>query len=77
MNFMALPDSRGGRSITLTLVMLSWAATTAVFLHSWFASAATPVSATEYGMAVTAILAVWLGREWRADRPEKRDAEQS
>ena len=70
---LALPDSRGGRSITLTLVVLSWAATTAVFLRSWFASGSSPVGVTEYGMAVAAILAIWLGREWRVNPPRGRN----
>lgn len=70
---LALPDSRGGRSITLTLVVLSWAATTAVFLRSWFVSGSAPVGVTEYGMAVAAILAIWLGREWRVSPPQGRN----
>lgn len=63
----ALPDSRGGASITLTFVFASWLTTTGVFIASWVLyDGAKAIGLMEYGGAVTAILAIWLGREYRA-----------
>ena len=58
---MSLPmlKSRGRESITLNFVAASWLAMTVMFM--WKGSAA---DITAYGLAVAAILAVWLGREW-------------
>lgn len=61
-------DSSGEQSRTLFFVTVSWAAVVFKFI---LAGATLPVfgtmplmSATEFGVAVAAILAIWLGREW-------------
>lgn len=56
---MSLKDSRGRESTTLSFVGASWFAVTAMFM--WKGSAAELAS---YGLAVAAILGIWLGREW-------------
>lgn len=64
----SMTDSRGRESTTLMFVTLSWLA---VWIKFIFAGATLPVfglvplmSATEFGMAMAGILAIWLGREW-------------
>lgn len=61
-------DSSGQQSRTLFFVTVSWAAVVFKFI---LAGVTLPVlglmplmSATEFGMSVAAILAIWLGREW-------------
>lgn len=51
--------SRGRESTTLNFVFASWLAITVMFL--WKGTAA---DMTSYGIAVAALLMVWLGREW-------------
>jgi len=51
--------ARGRESITLNFVAASWLAMTVMFM--WKGGAA---DITNYGLAVAALLAVWLGREW-------------
>jgi len=65
---LSLTDSRGNQSITLLMVVIAFAVTTVKFL---IAGMTLPVigqqaamTASEYGMAFAAELAVWLGREW-------------
>ena len=72
---MLVKDSRGRESTTLTFVAISWAVLVIKFL---FAGLTLPVvgqiasmTATEFGMAFTAVLAVWLGREWTEKRKPK------
>lgn len=56
---MLMMKSRGRESTTLNFVAASWLAMTVMFM--WKGTAA---DITSYGLAVAAILAVWLGREW-------------
>ena len=66
---MLLKDSRGKESTTLTFVVISWL----VVLIKYLVSGITlgplglqPIVGTgEFGAAVTLILAIWLGREWK------------
>ena len=64
MKLFVIKDSRGRESTTLMFVTLSWLVVTGIFL--WKGSAADILN---YGTAVAAILAIWLGREWQA-RPK-------
>lgn len=59
-------DSRGEKSITLSFVTASWAIVTVAFARSWLfpVDGMMPMGAGEYGAAVAAIMAIWLGREW-------------
>lgn len=67
----SLTDSRGEESITLLFVALSWVV---VWIKFILAGATLPVldwkvppmTATEFGVSISAIMAVWLGREWKA-----------
>lgn len=54
-----LKDSRDKESTTLAFVSASWLAITVMFV--WKGTAA---DITNYGIAVAAVLAIWLGREW-------------
>ncbi len=59
-------DTRGKRSRTLAFVSVSWFALTAKFVIAGITFgeiAVAPMTATEYGLAVAAVLAIWLGRE--------------
>ena len=57
MKFIYLIDSRGNKSVTLTLVTLSWlAATVYLFTND-------SASLTQYAAAVTGSLIAWVGRE--------------
>ena len=66
---LSLKDSRGRESLTLSFVAASWLSTTGMFL--WKGSAADMIS---YGTAVTAVLAIWLGREWTEKKKPNADA---
>ena len=59
MKLFTIKDSRGRESMTLSLVSVSWLALTVMFM--WKGTAADMLN---YGTAVAAVLAVWLGREW-------------
>ena len=63
MKLFVIKDSRGRESTTLMFVTLSWLVVTGIFL--WKGSAADILN---YGTAVAAILAIWLGREWTEKR---------
>lgn len=56
---LSMKDSRGRESITLSLVIASWLSTTGMFM--WKGGADDMLN---YGTAVAALLAIWLGREW-------------
>jgi hypothetical protein len=60
---LSLKDSRGRESITLSFVIGSWLTTTGMFV--WKGDAGDMMT---YGAAVTAVLAIWLGREWQEKR---------
>lgn len=61
-------DSRGVRSTTLKFVSVSWAVITIKFLVAGIEiptlGLMPPMTATEFGISVTAVLAIWLGREY-------------
>lgn len=64
----SLKDSRGRESITLVFVAAAYAALLVKFV---LADATLPLfgtvpsmSATEFGLSVAGVLAIWLGREW-------------
>ena len=63
-----LKDSRGRESKTLFFVTVSWAV---VVVRYALGGLETPLgtmpetTASDFGLAVAAILAIWLGREWR------------
>lgn len=63
-----LKDSRGRESMTLSLVVPAWLALLVKFLLAGLTlpvvGAVPPMSATEFGMAIAGIMAIWLGREW-------------
>jgi hypothetical protein len=62
-----LLDSRGKASGTLPMVVVSWLAVLSKFIVAGVAlgplGTPPPMSATEFGLAVTGILAIWIGRE--------------
>lgn len=61
-------DSRGKQSRTLFFVAVSWAAVLIKFViagaHLGPLGTMPTMGAGEFGAAVMAILAIWLGREW-------------
>lgn len=66
-------DSRGRESRTLWLVAVTWAIMTARFIAGGIEFTVGPVHwsiapslVLDYGGAVAAIIAVWVGREWVA-----------
>lgn len=70
-NFLRPRDTRGRESRTLAFVGVTWLIMSARFVFGGlaadlsgfhFAIDATPM--IDYGTAVAAILAVWIGREW-------------
>jgi hypothetical protein len=59
-------DTRGKQSRTLAFVSVSWFALTVKFVSAGITFdgiTTAPMTATEYGLAVAAVLAIWLGRE--------------
>lgn len=59
-------DTRGKQSRTLAFVSVSWFALTVKFIAAGITVgdiAIAQMTATEYGLAVAAVLAIWLGRE--------------
>ena len=59
-------DTRGKQSRTLAFVSVSWFALTVKFIAAGITVgniSTAPMTATEYGLAVAAVLAIWLGRE--------------
>lgn len=61
-------DSQGRESRTFVIVSLSWLGVWVKFIGAGLTlpviGAVPPMSATEFGTAVAAIMAVWVGREW-------------
>lgn len=60
---MTLNDSKGKGSKTLFFVSISWAALVFAFIYSQFGES--PFGLQDFGVAVTAVLAPWVGREWK------------
>lgn len=63
-----LKDSRGRESMTLSLVVPAWFALLVKFLAAGLTlpifGTVPAMSATEFGLAIAGVLAIWLGREW-------------
>ena len=61
-------DSQGRESRTFVIVSLSWLAVWAKFIGAGLKvpviGTIPPMTASEFGAAVAAIMAVWIGREW-------------
>ena len=62
-------DSRGRESTTLMFVTASWLAISVVFVFAGLKNASAD-GIQEYGIAVSAILLIWLGREWTEKRAQ-------
>lgn len=62
-NFFQVKDSRGRESRTLLFVSISWFVVVMKFAIGglW---GIPEMSGIDFGVAVTGILAVWVGREW-------------
>ncbi|CCU70914.1 hypothetical protein [Thalassolituus oleivorans] len=67
-----LCDARGKQSTTLFFVSVSWVALLIKFLIAGMTlgplGTMHEMSAMDFGSAVTAVLAIWLGREWTEKR---------
>lgn len=65
---LSLKDSRGKESKTLSFVFVSWVVLVFKFLVAGMTlgplGTMSPMNASDFGMAVGTILAIWLGREW-------------
>ncbi len=65
-------DARGKQSRTLFFVAVSWVVVLVKFAVAGVSLGSLGVmpamTATEFGAAVAAILAIWLGREWTEKR---------
>lgn len=65
---LTLKDSRGRESATLTFVAFSWLAVWVKYILAGLTiphlGTVPPMTATEFGLAVAGIMAIWLGREW-------------
>lgn len=70
-------DARGNRTRTLPFVAVSWAAVVVKFLVGGAAlgplGEMPVIGAGEFGAAVAAILAIWIGREWKQKEVERGD----
>ena len=70
-NFLQPRDSLGRESRTLFFVAVSWLMMTLRFIAGGLAFEYGPIRwdiapalVTDYGVAVAAVIAVWVGREW-------------
>jgi hypothetical protein len=67
-----LKDTRGRESKTLTFVTLAYAALLIKFVLADLTlplfGLVPPMTATEFGVSVAAVLAIWLQREWTEKR---------
>lgn len=73
-------DARGRESRTLALVGLTWLLMTVRFALgglsfsvAGFTLQIAQTAMIDYGAAVAAVLAIWLGREWISAKREKTD----
>ena len=64
MSWFKIKDSEGRESKTLSFVTIAFVAVNARAFTVWFGDALPPITLTEYGTSIAAILAIWLGREW-------------
>jgi urea transporter len=63
-----LKDSRGRESKTLTFVAVTWVVMVFKFAIAgleYNGVTAPPMDVQSFGIAVAAVLAIWLGREWK------------
>lgn len=71
-----MKDSRGNRSKTLPFVVVAFIAVTARFLAGGLTlgqfGEVPAMDGWSYGAAIGAILAIWLGREWKQKNLESR-----
>lgn len=72
MKFFSFQDARGRESRTLFFVRLSWLVVTLRMILGGVVLKMGPlewgistIDAASYGAAVAAILAIWVGREWK------------
>jgi hypothetical protein len=56
-------DSVGTKSKTLKFVTVAFILICTAFVYSW-GWTDKPISLTDFGIAFTAILTPWIGREW-------------
>ncbi|MBL4797627.1 MAG: hypothetical protein JKY50_09445 [Oleispira sp.] len=74
---LSIKDSRGKESITLGLVFISWAVVVIKFAIAGITigplGTMPIIGAGEFGMAVAAILAIWLGREWTEKKNQNKE----
>ncbi len=70
-NFLRPSDTRGRESRTLFFVSVSWLMMTVRFIAGGLSFAYGPIKweiapalVTDYGVAVSAVVAIWVGREW-------------
>lgn len=72
-------DSRGVQSLTLNFVTISWLAVLLRYIVAGidlpYIGLTPPISPTEFGVAVGAILGIWLGREYTEKVARKRRGE--
>lgn len=76
-NFLRPRDARGRESRTLFFVAVSWLTMTLRFVAGGLAFEYGPIHwniapalVTDYGVAVAAVIAVWVGREWVRSKPD-------
>lgn len=74
---LSIKDSRGKESKTLSFVFVSWVVLVFKFLVAGMTlgplGTMSPMNASDFGMAVGTILAIWLGREWTEKQIKKTD----
>ncbi len=70
-NFLRPRDARGRESRTLFFVSVSWLMMTIRFIAGGVSFEYGPIHweiapalVTDYGVAVAAVVAIWIGREW-------------
>lgn len=77
MKKLTMRDGRGRESTTLFFVRVTWLVMTIKFLGSGVVISGVTLSPdiniADFGLAVSAVLAIWLGREWTEKQVEKTD----
>lgn len=62
MSLLAIKDSDGSPSVTLTLVVLPWLAMIGAFV--WSVYKGTAPDYISFGAGITAIIGIWVGKKW-------------
>ena len=73
---MNLTDNKGKRSKTLFFVAVSWFVIVARYALGGldtFIGTVPVTSATDFGIAIAAVLSIWLGREWKETHYADKD----